>query len=216
MQPPAAPCCQDYRGRAHEHERPPLHVINDSADAGAVIVGEEFHDRTAVPSVDPGFEIDSLPQHAHDLKAGEVAEGQHARRGGPARPLAEHRPAERLIVGLVEADPELDQPAHDIRAIEHHFCKELLVGRVVARLERILEVSLWGVFRSHGGLNTAFGHNGIAVAQPKLGRKNHLRAGPCRCERRRTASAAAPHHKNISGGELRSSEIHIIDQRVAL
>ena len=61
VQPPAAPCCQDYRGRAHEHERPPLHVINDSADAGPVIVGEEFHDRTAVPSVDPGFEIRQPP-----------------------------------------------------------------------------------------------------------------------------------------------------------
>src|SRR4051794_35173606 len=87
---------------------------------------------------------------------------------GTAGPLAQQRAAERLPVGHVEADPELNQPTHDIGTIEHHLRDEVLVGRVVAGFDGVFKMLLWTVIGADSGLDAAFCHNGVAVAEPEL------------------------------------------------
>ena len=74
VKPAAAACRQDDRGGAHKHEGPPLHVVDDRADAGPVVIGQELDDRATVPGLDAWSEVNGLPQHAHHLQAGEIAE----------------------------------------------------------------------------------------------------------------------------------------------
>ena len=74
-------------------------------------------------------------------------------------------PPSVLLVGQIERDAKLDQPAHDIGTVEHHLRHEMPVGRIVARPDRVLEVLLGAVVLADRRLDPALGHDGVAVAE---------------------------------------------------
>ena len=165
----------------------------------------------------PGFEVDGLPQHAHHLEAGVVAERQDARRRGAARPACASA-CRRCVRSSARSNamPSWISQRIDIRAVEHHLRDEMPVGRISGRPERVLEVSLGAVVRADRGLDAAFGHDGVAVAQAQLGREDDLRAGrlprpaPRRSLRRRRRRPARRWWRAAP------RRCRLVDQRIAL
>ena len=121
----------------------------------------------------------------------------------------------RLVL-QVEHHAELDQPADHVGAVHHHLRDELGLAAEVAGAQRVLEVQLRAVVLADGGLDAAFGHHGVAVAQAQLGGEDHLRALLGRGERRGAAAAAAADDQHVGGHELRAGDVDVVDQRVGL
>ncbi len=180
-----------------------------SSDSSST-TGQRFHTAT------PGVEVHRLAQHAHHFEAGVVAVGKDPRRRGAARFLAQQVAADGPIVFEIELDAELDQPADDVGAVHHHLRDEIRLAAEVTGAQRVLEVQLGTVVRAHGGLDAAFGHDRVAVAQAQLGREDHARALRGSGQRRGAPAAATADDQYVGRRQLRPGDVDVVDQRIGL
>ena len=217
MQPPGAPGGHDHGTRAHEHEATPLEVVDHGPGASPMVVGQQLDHRAAVPHCHVRLQVDRLAQHTHHLKAGVVAVREDARRRGAARLLAQQLAAEGLVaVFEVEMHAQADQPADDVGAIHRHLRDELGFGAEVPRAQRVFEVPLRAVVGADCGLDAAFCHHRVAVAQAQLGGEHHLGTFLGRGERRSTPCAATADDQYIGAHELRAGNVDIVDEGVGM